>query len=59
MRKQTALVGDFASWIVIEFQWQDKAFFVSISYANIKNNIKNMQNRISFTNITQFFILSI
>jgi hypothetical protein len=42
MRKQMTLVGDFASWIVIEFQWQDKAFFVSISYANIKNNIKNM-----------------
>ncbi|MBQ6049268.1 MAG: hypothetical protein IJL35_01550 [Bacteroidaceae bacterium] len=26
-----ALVGDFASWIVIEFQWQNKAFFYQLA----------------------------
>ena len=59
MRKQTALVDDFASWIVIEFHWQDNAFFVSICHTITKNNVKNTQNRTRFTIIMLFLLVII
>ena len=59
MRKQTALVDDFASWIVIEVHWQDNAFFVSICHAITKNNVKNTQNRTRFTIIMLFLLVAI
>jgi hypothetical protein len=59
MRKQTALVDDFASWIVIEVHWQDNAFFVSICHTTTKNNVKNTQNRTRFTIIMLFLLVVI